>query len=143
MARASAGGFFTRALYLQSPFGVATNALGPITIRMASITDGTSNTHFVSEILQGAPDDIRGTIWADNPGAATYMTRFTPNGYRDYVPLFQPWASGHPPVRLNLNNADNLPLFNGSTSQGTSPADAVFLVRQSAGPGPRVQQPGK
>ena len=21
------------------------------------------------------------------------MTRFTPNGYQDYVPLFQPWAS--------------------------------------------------
>ena len=27
-------------------------------------------------------DDIRGTIWTDNPGAGSYMTRFTPTGTR-------------------------------------------------------------
>ena len=65
----AAGGFFTRALYLQSPFGINSNAgTGPALIRIASITDGTSNTQFVSEVLQGAPDDIRGTIWVDNAG---------------------------------------------------------------------------
>ena len=48
---------------------------------------GLSNTHFVSEILQGAHDDIRGTIWVDNAGAGSYMTRFTPNGYKDYIRL--------------------------------------------------------
>ena len=43
--------------------------LVPSLIRIASITDGTSNTSFVSEILQGASDDIRGAIWVDNAGA--------------------------------------------------------------------------
>ena len=47
---------------------------------------GLSNTQFVSELLQGAADDIRGTVWVDNPGAGSYMTRFTPNGIQDYVP---------------------------------------------------------
>jgi prepilin-type N-terminal cleavage/methylation domain-containing protein len=112
--------YFARNLYLQSPFGINPTASGPMTITMASITDGTSNTQFVSEILQGAPDDIRGTIWIDNPGAGSYMTRFTPNGYQDYVPLFQPWASSVPASALVGDNVDNLPTFAGS-SPGTSP----------------------
>ena len=85
----AAGGFFTRNLFLQSPFGITADGTGPITIRMASVTDGTSNTHFCSELLQGVADSIfAGTIWVNNPGGGTYMTRFTPNGYRDYVPMF-------------------------------------------------------
>ncbi len=28
---------------------------------------------------------MRGTIWLMNPGAGSYMTRFTPNGYTDYL----------------------------------------------------------
>src|SRR5262249_16699837 len=88
----ASGGAFTRALYLQSPSGINATATGPMLIRIASVTDGTSNSQFVSEILQGAFDDIRGTIWTDHPGAGSYMTRFTPNGYQDYVPRYQPWA---------------------------------------------------
>jgi prepilin-type N-terminal cleavage/methylation domain-containing protein/prepilin-type processing-associated H-X9-DG protein len=113
--------FFTRALFKQSPFGVATTGTGPIAIRIASFTDGTSNTHMCSELLQGAPDDIRGTIWVDNPGGGTYMTRFTPNGNQDYIPLLQPWASSVPASALVGDNMDNLPSFAGS-SPGTSPA---------------------
>jgi len=117
-----AGGFFTRALYLQSAFGVNANGSGPSVVRIASVTDGTSNTHFVSELLQGAPDDIRGTIWVDNPGGGTYMTRFTPNGYRDYVPLFAPWSTAISASSLLYNNADNLPSFaGGGATPGTSP----------------------
>src|SRR5205085_11893303 len=112
--------YFSRNLLLQSPFGVSTSGTGPIVIRIASFTDGTSNTHVASEILQGAPDDIRGTVWVDNPGAGSYMTRFTPNGYQDYVPLFQPWASAVSASALAFNNADNLPSFAGS-GVGTSP----------------------
>jgi prepilin-type processing-associated H-X9-DG protein len=112
--------FFTRNLFLQSPFGVATTGTGPIAIRMASFTDGTSNTHVCSELLQGASDDIRGTIWVDNPGGGTYMTRFTPNGYQDYIPLFQPWASSVSASALVGDNMDNLPSFAGS-GPGTSP----------------------
>jgi prepilin-type processing-associated H-X9-DG protein len=95
-------------------------------VRIASVTDGLSNTHFASEILQGAPDDLRGTIWADNPGSGSYETRFTPNGYQDYVPLFQPWASGVSSGALVGNNMDNLPTFAGS-SPGTSPPTAGSL----------------
>ncbi len=57
-------------LYLQSPFGLNSNVNGPFLCRVASVTDGLSNTHFASEILQGAPDDLRGTIWGDNPARA-------------------------------------------------------------------------
>ncbi len=65
-------------------------ASGPTLVRVASVTDGLSNTQFVSELLQGAHDDLRGTIWVDNPGAGSYMTRFTPNGNQDI--LQSPWG---------------------------------------------------
>ena len=48
------------------------------------------------------------------------MTRFPPNGYQDYVPLFQPWASSVSAASLVGDNMDNLPTFVGS-SPGTSP----------------------
>jgi prepilin-type N-terminal cleavage/methylation domain-containing protein len=50
----AAGGFFTRSLYLPSPFGIDASATGPATTRIASITDGMSNTHVVSEICATA-----------------------------------------------------------------------------------------
>ncbi len=109
-----------RSVFLQSPFGVATTGTGPITIRIASFTDGTSNTHVAAELLQGAPDDIRGTIWVTNPGAGTYMTRFTPNGYQDYIPLFPAYAAQVSAGVLAFDNADNLPSWGGS-GIGTSP----------------------
>ncbi len=112
--------YFTPNLYLPSPFGVSSGGTGPSLVTYASVTDGLSNTHFVSEILQGANDDLRGLIWGDNPGGGSYMTRFTPNGYQDYVPLFQPWASAVSAASLTGDNMDNLPTFVGS-SVGTSP----------------------
>jgi prepilin-type N-terminal cleavage/methylation domain-containing protein/prepilin-type processing-associated H-X9-DG protein len=124
------GGFFTRNLYLQSPFGINASATGPATIRIASVTDGTSNTHFVSEILQGASDDIRGTVWNDHAGAGSYMTRFTPNGYQDYVPTFQPWASAI--GSLAGNTMDNLASFAGS-GPGTSPPTPGTLCDSQPG----------
>jgi prepilin-type N-terminal cleavage/methylation domain-containing protein/prepilin-type processing-associated H-X9-DG protein len=72
-------------LYRQAPFGSNTSGTGPMTIKVASVTDGLSNTQFVSEILQGANDDIRGTVWFEDPGAGSYMTRFTPNGILDIL----------------------------------------------------------
>ena len=113
--------FFPRSLYLQSPFGINATATGPAVIRMASITDGTSNTQFCSELLQGAQDDVRGTIWGANPGTSNYMTRFTPNGYQDYVPLFPLYSSQVSASALIGDNMDNLPTFGGS-GPGTSPA---------------------
>jgi prepilin-type N-terminal cleavage/methylation domain-containing protein/prepilin-type processing-associated H-X9-DG protein len=112
--------YFTPNLYLQSPFGVNANGTGPQLVTYASVTDGLSNTHFLSELLQGANDDLRGLIWGDNPGGGSYMTRFTPNGYQDYVPLLLPWSAAIPPTSLVGDNMDNLPTFVGS-SAGTSP----------------------
>jgi prepilin-type N-terminal cleavage/methylation domain-containing protein/prepilin-type processing-associated H-X9-DG protein len=102
----TAGQFPT--LYRQSPFGIngaGGKSTGPSLVRIASVTDGLSNTHFASEVLQGANDDIRGTIWVDNAGGGTYTTRFAPNGIIDV---------------LGYNNFDNLATFAG-TSPGTSP----------------------
>jgi len=126
------GSNFTRNLYLQSPFGVNATGTGPILIRIASVTDGTSNTQYVSELLQGAQDDIRGTVWVDNPGAGSYMTRFTPNGYQDYVPLFQPWASSVSASVLIGDNMDNVASFGGS-SPGTSPPSGGSLCDSQPG----------
>ena len=86
---------------LQSPFGFSRSRNGPFNCRVASVTDGLSNTHFVSELLQGAPDDIRGTIWVLNAGAGAYMTRFTPNGYTDYLGLIAPWSTVLGPQALS------------------------------------------
>ena len=126
------GSYFSRNLFLQSPFGLDPSGTGPIVIRVGSFTDGTSNTHVASEILQGAPDDIRGTVWVDNPGAGSYMTRFTPNGYQDYVPLFQPWASAVSPSSLVFNNADNLPGLRGSSFGSSPPNPESMCDSQSA-----------
>jgi prepilin-type N-terminal cleavage/methylation domain-containing protein/prepilin-type processing-associated H-X9-DG protein len=111
-------------LYLQSPFGINGTGTGPQLVRYASVTDGLSNTHFLSELLQGANDDLRGLIWGDNPGAGSYMTRFTPNGYQDYVPLLLPWSAAISAANLVGNNMDNLPTF-GASAPGQSPANSA------------------
>jgi len=106
------GSAFTATQNLQSPFGLSTSGNGPTLVKVASVTDGLSNTHFASELLQGASDDIRGLIWDDDPGASSYNTRFAPNGYLDF------WNAG--------TNMDNLATF-GSSAPGTSPASGGSL----------------
>jgi prepilin-type N-terminal cleavage/methylation domain-containing protein/prepilin-type processing-associated H-X9-DG protein len=123
-----------RNLLLQPPFGFSPTGLGPITIRIGSITDGTSNTMLVSEILQGAQDDIRGLVWADDAGAGSYMTRFQPNGYQDYIPLVQPWASSIPASALALDYADNIAAF-GATMAGNSPPNPASMCDSQPGLG--------
>jgi len=72
------GGKLT-AQYLKSAFGHDGN------ITIASITDGTSNTVVVGEVLQGSMNDIRGVMWSSISGGSSFMTRFTPNGVKDYL----------------------------------------------------------
>jgi prepilin-type processing-associated H-X9-DG protein len=108
-------------LYRQSPFGFngqGGSPTGPNLVRLASITDGLSNTEFMSEILQGANDDLRGTIWVENGGAGSYMTRFTPNGMLD---ILQQGLAG--------SNFDNVAGFGGSANYaaGTSPPGPASL----------------
>jgi prepilin-type N-terminal cleavage/methylation domain-containing protein/prepilin-type processing-associated H-X9-DG protein len=85
--------FKTSSLHLASPFGLNTAASGPSLVKVASVTDGLSNTVFASELLQGAQDDVRGTVWISLAGGSCFMTRFTPNSYQDYVPLYLPWSA--------------------------------------------------
>lgn len=54
-------------------------------IKFSSICDGLSNTIFVGEILQGSLNDVRGLVWTSSAGAGTYMTRFTPNQFNDFL----------------------------------------------------------
>jgi prepilin-type N-terminal cleavage/methylation domain-containing protein/prepilin-type processing-associated H-X9-DG protein len=71
--------------YLQSAFG------HKIDIKLSTIVDGTSNTVFMAEVLQGEAIDIRGMMWSSIPGGASFMTRFTPNGLKDWLNV----QSGH------------------------------------------------
>jgi prepilin-type processing-associated H-X9-DG protein len=50
----------------------------------ASVTDGLSNTVFISEILKGNTNDVRGDVWSSLAGAGSFMTRFTPNSFVDF-----------------------------------------------------------
>ena len=117
-------------IWLQSPFGFSRSGNGPYNCRVASVTDGLSNTHFVSELLQGATDDIRGDDLGSQCGAGAYVTRFTPNGYQDYVALVAPWSTlvGFMP----FNNYDNIASL-GGTGSGSSPASAGSLCDSQPG----------
>ena len=74
-------GFKAPLLQLQSAFGHSGN------LSLAQVTDGLSNTVFLSEILQGRDADGRGLLWSSMSGSSIYMTRFTPNGFRDLTTL--------------------------------------------------------
>jgi prepilin-type processing-associated H-X9-DG protein len=56
-------------------------------VRFAQIRDGLSGTAFMAEILQGAEHDQRGVLWVTHSGGGAYMTRFTPNAFRDFYGL--------------------------------------------------------
>jgi prepilin-type N-terminal cleavage/methylation domain-containing protein/prepilin-type processing-associated H-X9-DG protein len=104
----------------RAPFGYNQGATGPLLVTIASITDGTSNTLLLSELLQGANDDIRGLLWTDFPGSHSFVTRLAPNGSVDF------WAGSAyldpAAVAVGGNNMDNLPTYGGSMA-GTSPAN--------------------
>jgi prepilin-type N-terminal cleavage/methylation domain-containing protein/prepilin-type processing-associated H-X9-DG protein len=115
----SAGSFPT--LYRASPFGINQSLSGPQLVKYASVTDGLSNTHFCSELLQGAQDDLRGTIWVDDACAGAIQTRFTPNGTQDILQLLGAWTGN------GFNNVDNVPGGASAGTPGFSPAMAGTL----------------
>ena len=59
-------------------------------------------------------------MWVDNAGAGSFMTRFTPNGYQDYVAKIPPWSTTV--GVLPFTNYDTLACINCGTAAGTSPA---------------------
>ena len=95
------------AQYLKSAFGHDGN------IGFQAIQDGLSNTVFVSEILQGAQEDIRGVVWSPISGGGSFMTRFTPNSYKDFFNQQRSdWIQGgfcisEPVLRLPCNLGTN------------------------------------
>jgi prepilin-type N-terminal cleavage/methylation domain-containing protein/prepilin-type processing-associated H-X9-DG protein len=99
-----------------SPFGYNPGATGPAVVTPASMTDGTSNTLLMSELLKGAQDDIRGLLWTDFPGSHSFVTRLGPNGNVDF------WAGSPYVDPAGGDTMDNLPAF-GGTEPGTSPAN--------------------
>ena len=104
-------------LHRKSPFGYNNGATGPMMATIASVTDGTSNTLLMSELLQGANDDIRGLLWTDFPGSHSFSTRLAPNGSVDF------WAGATAYLDpAGGDTVDNLPTIGGSEN-GTSPAN--------------------
>jgi prepilin-type N-terminal cleavage/methylation domain-containing protein len=69
-----------------APFGRGSKGL-------SSIRDGLSQTAFVAEVVKGVKKDARGAYLTPFPGGSHYMSRFTPNGWRDYYGLI-PTAKG-------------------------------------------------
>jgi prepilin-type N-terminal cleavage/methylation domain-containing protein/prepilin-type processing-associated H-X9-DG protein len=63
--------------FMKSAFGFYTGGLN-------TMTDGSSNTVAMAEILQGALYDIRGMMWSTIPGGASFMSRMAPNSPVDY-----------------------------------------------------------
>lgn len=106
-------------VYFPSAFGHDGN------VRISKVTDGLSSTVFIGEVLQGDTYDVRGVMWSSVPGGGSFMTRFTPNGFKDYLnvvtsdPLNQPiFCVSEPVLRLPCTgNAGDSEAFAGSRSR--------------------------
>jgi prepilin-type N-terminal cleavage/methylation domain-containing protein/prepilin-type processing-associated H-X9-DG protein len=57
-------------------------------VSFATVTDGSSNTVFMSEVLQGTASDVRGLMWSVGAGSCSFFSRFTPNGVTDFLGQF-------------------------------------------------------
>jgi prepilin-type N-terminal cleavage/methylation domain-containing protein/prepilin-type processing-associated H-X9-DG protein len=73
-------------------------------VSYAAVLDGLSQTVFMSEVLKGSNNDVRGLVWSSLAGAGSFSTRFTPNSFVDFyhnpVPTLTP---------AGVANADILP----------------------------------
>ena len=75
-------------------------------VSLASITDGTSNTVLMAEVLQGTAQDLRGNMWSSLASAGSFSTRFTPNGFTDFYQLPIPTERGNGWPASGIANAD-------------------------------------
>ena len=86
-------------------------------------------------------DDVRGTMWVSNAGAGSFMSRFVPNRYADYVPVFLKegvpgWnSSSVNTANLAFNNLDNVGALAGVVGPGTSPATLGSFCDNQPGQG--------
>jgi prepilin-type N-terminal cleavage/methylation domain-containing protein/prepilin-type processing-associated H-X9-DG protein len=60
------------------------SAFGFYKVGFQSITDGTSNTVVIAEVLQGEMYDVRGLLWSSIPGGGSFFSRLPPNNPTDY-----------------------------------------------------------
>jgi prepilin-type N-terminal cleavage/methylation domain-containing protein len=73
--------------FMKAPFG-------HYTIGIQSVTDGSSNTVFAAEVLQGETYDVRGLMWSTIPGGGSFFSRMPPNSPVDYYTMLNgPGAS--------------------------------------------------
>ncbi|MHC5537222.1 DUF1559 family PulG-like putative transporter [Singulisphaera rosea] len=112
--------------YLRSAFGHDGRT------SLATITDGTSNTVILSEVLQGATNDVRGMLWSSVPGGASFMTRFTPNSVTDYLGLTSggDYLNNDPGLFCTSEPVQQLPCF---PNAGDSDAFAGSRSRHPGG----------
>jgi prepilin-type N-terminal cleavage/methylation domain-containing protein/prepilin-type processing-associated H-X9-DG protein len=113
------------ATYRRSAFGHLAN------VRIADVRDGTSNTVFAAEVLQGQRYDVRGLIWSNVMGGAAFSSRLTPNGLKDY------YRRENDADRLNedifcVNEPPRLPCV---SATGANPHQTAFAAARSAHPG--------
>ena len=121
-------GLPTGATYLQSAFGHNGK------IGFASITDGTSNTVFMAEVLQGDLNDVRGLMWDPIGGGSSFMTRLTPNGTVDYLGLTTggdqiqtPFCTNDPGHQLPcVSGVSDISTFSGARSRHAGGINALF-----------------
>lgn len=69
-------------LYPYAPFSYADGSSTPRSVAIVDITDGTSNTLLLSEVLMASPNnlyDIRGDVINNDRGCFSFMTINTPN----------------------------------------------------------------
>jgi prepilin-type N-terminal cleavage/methylation domain-containing protein/prepilin-type processing-associated H-X9-DG protein len=83
----TAGGTAT----LNLPVTYRRSAFGHQPVRLSNVTDGTSSTIFTGEQRQGLANDARGAVWTL---AGLFMSRFTPNGTRDFYGVADPSGGG-------------------------------------------------
>ncbi|MFO0893144.1 MAG: DUF1559 domain-containing protein [Isosphaeraceae bacterium] len=108
--------------FTKSAFGFYTNGL-------QALTDGTSNTILMAEVLQGDTYDVRGLLWSSIPGGGSFFSRLTPNNPVDY------YQTG------NIGDQLNQPIFcvsepvQGLPCQGNAGDQRAYAGARSRHPG--------
>jgi prepilin-type N-terminal cleavage/methylation domain-containing protein/prepilin-type processing-associated H-X9-DG protein len=112
--------------YLQSAFGHNGQ------ISFASVTDGSSNTVFMSEVLQGTGSDVRGLMWSVTAGASSFNSRLAPNGLIDFLGQFNGFDQLSGATSCVNDPVHGLPCA-AQTNHGSNTAFSASRSRHSGG----------